>query len=150
MENKVEHALNALQAAGFRLTKQRSVIIKYLVENRMFPTHPTAEAIYEDLKDTPDQISLATVYNTLETLVNTKLVLAIDNKTDGKMHYDWFGTPHYHVICTNCGKIVDANNFSLHELPNLAAQATGYLIGSYQVEVRGICPECQIKLGLKK
>ncbi|MCM0582308.1 transcriptional repressor [Weissella diestrammenae] len=146
-ENKVEAAFAAVKRSGFKLTEQRSIIVRYLVENRMVPTHPTAKAIYHDLQAVSEKISLATVYNTLDMLVNARLVLAIDNKTDGKMHYDWFGIPHYHVICTNCGKIVDADNFPLTELPKLAAEATGYKIGSYQVEVRGICPDCQRRLG---
>ncbi|WP_057755345.1 Fur family transcriptional regulator [Weissella kandleri] len=143
MSRRVEKALEQLRQAGFKLTAQRSTIIKYLVENKMFPKHPTADAIYNDLNAAGCSISRATVYNTLEALVSAHLVLAIDNNMDGKMHYDWFGTPHYHVICTNCGKIVDADNFAMQDLSQLAQAATGFQISSYQVEVRGLCPDCQ-------
>ncbi|MDR3191386.1 MAG: transcriptional repressor [Lactobacillaceae bacterium] len=149
MEAKIQAAFKQLREAGFRLTEQREFIVRYLLKNRIEPTHPTAEMIYTDLKAQHPNVSLATVYNTLELLVQSKLLLAIDNKTDGKRHYDWFGVPHYHVVCTNCGKIVDAFNFETQDLPQLAQAATGYLPSSYHVEVHGVCPECQELLGLK-
>ncbi|MCM0595316.1 transcriptional repressor [Weissella uvarum] len=129
------------------MTPQRKLILDYLINHE---THPTAEMIYQDLQQQDEQISLATVYNTLEMLLGTQLVLAIDSDQDGKRHYDYFGHPHYHAICTNCGRIVDGENFDFSQLPNTAANETGYLITGYEATVKGLCPECQRKLENQK
>lgn len=141
--NEIEHAVEHMREAGYKVTPQRKEILSYLIGHE---THPTAEMIYQDLQAQDKNISLATIYNTIEMLLKTRLVLAIDSETDGKRHYDYFGHPHYHAICTNCGRIVDGTEFDLSNLPNIAANETGYLVKAYEVTVKGLCPECQLKL----
>lgn len=145
LSEEFENALQSMRDAGYKLTPQRKEILAYLMTHE---THPTAEMIYQDLKNQDKSISLATVYNTLELLLKTQLVLAIDSDMDGKRHYDYFGHPHYHAICTNCGRIVDGRNFDLSQLPNIAVNETGFLIKGYEVTVEGLCPICQEKLGI--
>ncbi len=77
---------NMLQRYGLRATTQRMVILDYLMSHK---THPTAEMIHADLQS----ISLATIYNTLEKLVYTGLVIVIDSNDD-KRHFDYYGEPH--------------------------------------------------------
>jgi Fe2+/Zn2+ uptake regulation proteins len=59
-----------LQSHGLKATPQRLIVLEYLIKHQ---THPTAEQIHEDLEN----ISLATVYNTLDKLVDSELVIAI-------------------------------------------------------------------------
>ena len=109
--------------------------------------------IYDDLKDTVANISMATVYNTLKLFVDYNLVIELKNG-DGSTHFDYFGHPHYHVICDNCGKIFDV--FDEHftaitkELTVMTHEKTGYLVTGNNIEVHGICPECQRKLHLNR
>ncbi|KRN33437.1 Fur family transcriptional regulator [Weissella halotolerans] len=143
MVDDYQAALVTLQEAGHKLTAPRKTILHYLVSTDQYPT---ADMIYQDLLKQGHQYSLATIYNTLDILETCQLVLAIDSEQDGKRHYDYFGHPHYHVICVRCGRIADANNFDFSQLPNAASQATGYHIQNYEVMVKGLCPQCQERL----
>ncbi len=148
-ENEYELAIARLRENHVRLTPQRKTILRYLISHH---THPTVEMIYDDLKNEVDNISLATIYNTLKVLVDYKLVIELKTG-DGSAHYDYFGRPHFHVVCDNCGKITDvfADDFTdlNRHLQDIARENSGYLITQSDIEVHGICPDCQYKLGLK-
>lgn len=141
-------ALKRLQAKKVRLTPQRKEILSYLINHH---THPTVEMIYADLKKQDQQISMATVYNTVKLLVDYQLVIELQSKGES-VHYDYFGHPHFHVICDNCGKITDVDSSLFPEicqqLGDVTRKQTNYLVTKYNVEVHGLCPECQAKLGL--
>lgn len=148
-ESEFDRALEQLRSKKVRLTPQRKTILKYLISHH---THPSAEMIYADLKDSVDNISMATVYNTVEMLVDYGLVIQLKTG-DGSVHYDYFGHPHFHVVCDNCGKINDV--FDPHfvtiakELEQLAHDKSGYLVTGNSIEVTGLCPDCQRKLHLR-
>ncbi|MHB9648740.1 Fur family transcriptional regulator [Weissella paramesenteroides] len=124
---------NMLQRYGLRATTQRMVILDYLMSHK---THPTAEMIHADLQS----ISLATIYNTLEKLVDTGLVNVIDSNDD-KRHFDYYGEPHYHIINQKTHEIIDANNFDVKPLLDAARKASGLNISGYHIELYGIDPK---------
>ncbi|WPQ68905.1 Fur family transcriptional regulator [Weissella paramesenteroides] len=124
---------NMLQRYGLRATTQRMVILDYLMSHK---THPTAEMIHADLQS----ISLATIYNTLEKLADTGLVIVIDSNDD-KRHFDYYGEPHYHIINKKTHEIIDANNFDVQPLLDAARKASGLNISGYHIELYGIDPK---------
>lgn len=142
----IEDALDYLRTIGLRITPQRKLILQYLILKR---NHPTAEIIFNDIKQQDSTISLATVYNTLELLVKNNLVIEIA-APDEKQHFDYFAHPHYHVICTNCGKIEDVFDYSFTTVEDDAHQKTGYKISHSLMEIYGLCPDCQILLNIRK
>ena len=95
-------------------------------------THPTAEQIHEDLEN----ISLATVYNTLDKLVDSELVIAINDGS--KRRYDYYGEPHYHVVNKTTGEIMNVDNFDFRPLMEAARKASGLNITGYKVEIYGV------------
>ncbi|MGF1982405.1 Fur family transcriptional regulator [Lactococcus taiwanensis] len=126
----MEQDLKALlQEHGLKATSQRLIVLDYLISHQ---THPTAEQIHEDL----DNISLATVYNTLEKLIESELVIAINDGS--KRRYDYYGDPHYHVVNKTTGEIINVDNFDFRSLIEAARQATGLTITGYKVEIYGI------------
>lgn len=137
---ELDAALKTLQEHGIKKTSQRVSILDYLIQNRI---HPSADTIAQGLA-----MNLTTVYNTLEVLVSIDLVYVIDSIQDGKKHFDYFGHPHYHVVCRNCGKIVDGENIDMHEFPTLAREASHYLIEQSSLEFTGLCEDCQKLFGL--
>ncbi|GKQ42705.1 transcriptional repressor [Companilactobacillus sp. RD055328] len=134
--HEIDLVINKLKSAGNKVTEPRKMIIEYMINHQ---THPTVDMIHSDLNNLP----LSTIYNTLELLVDMNIVIEIDSTNDEKTHYDYFGKPHYHVVCTNCGKITDADNFDFSKLPTAANEATDYHITGMGVEVYGLCPDCQ-------
>ena len=90
-------------------------------------------------------MSLATVYNNLRAFVNEGLVkeLKISGSTS---HYDFIAHDHHHVVCENCGQIEDFNFPEISKIEQAEQTQTGYLIYHTNLEVQGLCPECQLAI----
>lgn len=113
--NKLNTLKEALSTAGLKATQQRLVIYQCLMLSK---NHPTAEDIFERIRPENPSISLGTVYKTLETLVDSKLVQKVP-VSENKMRYDARMDTHSHIYCTNTGEIID---FQDHELEVLLRQ----------------------------
>ena len=133
--SEYEHALQHLHEKHVRLTPQRKLILRYLIDHH---THPSVEMIYADLKKEADNISMATIYNTINLLVEDQLVIELKNG-DGSSHYDYFGHLHYHVVCDNCGLIQDVfdDHFAelTKDLQQITRQKTNFLVSQSDIEV---------------
>ncbi len=133
---------SALQQAGMRLTPQRLAVCKLLVESN---NHPTAAMIYDHLRPQFPSLSLATVYNTLETLVNLGAVNVLGHAGDDHVHYDADMEPHINLACVNCHLIVDIPSEHVRHLNSEISQASGYKLLGARVLYYGLCPDCQQK-----
>lgn len=146
----LKRSLGQLKKQGVRITPQREVILDYLITHH---NHPDVETIRDGIEDKLPNLSVATIYNTLKMLVDNGLVIELPNN-DGGIRYDYFGVPHYHAICENCGKIIDIFDDDYPELVKHVQQTTrektDFLVTGTQLEVTGICPDCQRKLHLAK
>lgn len=137
--------INLLKAKQIQVTPQREAIISYMIDST---AHPTAEMIYAKLSPQFPHMSVATVYNNLRLLVDLNLVEEMSSN-DAATHFDFPIEPHYHAICTNCGKIFDFTYPGVTDVEAVAAKKTGFKVSGHHLEVYGICPECQVKLGMK-
>ncbi|MEK6537921.1 MAG: Fur family transcriptional regulator [Nitrospirota bacterium] len=124
---------------GLRLTPQRIAILKYLDGNT---SHPTADNIYRDLKQTNPTLSFATVYNTMQTLREHGEVMEITIDPLRK-HYDPNTSPHHHVICISCNDIWDVfvDYSDVLKLPSTIAR--GMKTVGVHVDFYGLCKNCQ-------
>ncbi|MGJ8651992.1 MAG: Fur family transcriptional regulator [Opitutaceae bacterium] len=93
----------ALEHSGQRSTKQREHIFSVLLEKR---DHPTADEVYARAKADMPTISLATVYNCLETLVETSLIRQVNFEREPTRYCPNL-TQHAHFYCRESGEIVD-------------------------------------------
>ncbi|MCH5462369.1 transcriptional repressor [Lactobacillus sp. LC28-10] len=138
-------ALDKLREQHVRITPQRKLILDYLMTHE---NHPPVEEIYKELAPQMATLSLATVYNTLNLFVELGIVIEIPNENGG-VRYDFFGRPHYHAICENCGKVTDIYDPNLPQidgmLQNTAKKQSGYSFNACHIELYGLCPECQAK-----
>jgi Fur family peroxide stress response transcriptional regulator len=97
-------ALNqAITTCGLRSTRQRDHIFAVLLEKR---DHPTVDEVYERAKSTMPQISLATVYNCLETLVNCGLVRQVNLEREPSRYCPNLAE-HAHFHCTKTARVYD-------------------------------------------
>lgn len=128
-----------LRDAGVRVTPQRQAIFQFLKETK---SHPRAEDVYEFIRQQFPGISLATVYNTLNLLVEKSLVRQL---TYGDMSSRFDGTTeqHYHLVCDGCGSLVDVNLPVPTDIEAQAAAVTGFQIRTHRLELYGLCPACQ-------
>ena len=133
-----EAKLKFYKSLGLKLTPQRLAILEYLENNR---SHPSAEDIYNALKPYFPSMSFATVYNTLEVLVEKGLVKEI-NIESNKKRFDTFTHPHHHFFCKGCKKIIDIENNQNITIPK---ELKDYELTEFQVIFYGFCPECKNK-----
>ncbi|MCS7200343.1 MAG: transcriptional repressor [Caldimicrobium sp.] len=136
--NELQKRLETYKRLGLKLTPQRLAILEYLENTR---EHPSAEDIYNALKDRFPSMSFATVYNTLEVLIEKGLVkeLSIDSS---KKRFDPFLHSHHHFICKQCGKIFDVErNFDIL----IPEELKEFEVSDFQVVFSGLCPTCKKK-----
>ena len=103
--------------------------------------HPTAEDIYMQLREQGSQISLATVYNNLKTLVEEGVLrkITLDGSPD---RFDRAGQ-HQHLICVHCGKLVDVD---LDDMTDIISAQLGRKILSYELRVQYLCEDCAARM----
>ncbi|WP_425807021.1 Fur family transcriptional regulator [Desulfitobacterium sp. Sab5] len=130
--------LKQLKEKGVRFTPQRQAILEYLLGT---DTHPTAEDIYNHVKAKFPGVSLGTIYNTLNMLKEHGHILELSY---GDMSSRFDGNPvnHYHVVCTECGKVVDYHR-PLISMEDEVSEKTGFRVMGHRMEFYGVCPECQ-------
>ncbi len=111
-------------------------IIKDLVLNS--DGHPTADDIYQKLRSEGRKMTLATVYNNLNSLSRDGEIrcVSFNEKTQ---HYDK-PTRHDHLICRNCGRVMDVH---LEDLTEKFEAECGVTLDSYDLKLIYICPDCQ-------
>ena len=116
-----------LKEVGLKSTSQRLLILESF--NNL--SHPTAEEIYTQVNQTLPGISLGTVYKTLDTLFQNRLITKLQTAS-GCLRYDLNTCLHYHIFCTNTQEIIDfedpelqvilENYFASKQLSNVKIQ----------------------------
>jgi len=132
--------ITSLKEKGYRLTSQRLEIINLLSKET---THPGAMDILNKVRKKAPQISMSTVYYTLDILKKEGLIREIAFY-DKDNRYDVNISNHLNLICRKCGKIEDF----MEELP-VSSQAiekkTGFQPFQMRFEYYGYCKECRRK-----
>lgn len=138
-EQQLEKAIDTLKGSGVRITPQRHAVLDYLLNSEL---HPTADEIYKALEGKFPNMSVATVYNNLRVLKEIGLVREL-TYGDSSSRFDSDTTEHYHIICEECGKIVDFYYPTLNEVESLAEQVTGFDVSHHRMELYGTCEDCK-------
>jgi Fur family peroxide stress response transcriptional regulator len=143
MDTSPESANARLRAAlgptGHRYTEQRAAVYRFLSGTT---THPNADEVFQEVRSQVPGISLATVYKSLETLVNCGLAIKL-TYSDGSARYDARVDPHHHARCVSCGRVMDVpGHLADRELAQLAKGLDGFSVLGYRLEVTGFCAEC--------
>lgn len=129
---------SALEAKGQRYTGQRSAVYRFLRGTR---AHPTADEVFTAVRAEIPDISLATVYKSLEALVGCGLAAKL-TYGDAAARYDARTDQHPHARCTVCGAVVDVEG----SLDAAALAGVGSLgdfeVESYRLELVGRCGAC--------
>jgi Fur family peroxide stress response transcriptional regulator len=127
----------ALEANNQRFTDQRAAVYRFLLGTT---DHPSADEVFTAVRSDIADISLATVYKALETLVSCDLALKL-TYGDASARYDARTDDHLHSRCTACGQVRDVAG----EVPDLRKGITlldGFRVSGYRVEILGLCETC--------
>lgn len=120
-------------------SRQREAILTVL---RSTNTHPTANWVYEKVREIIPNISLGTVYRNLAALSDSGDILSI-TVGDGFEHYDADNSAHVHLHCRSCGEIVDAR--MEQDILADVAKANDFIHETSIYVVYGICNKCNTK-----
>jgi Fur family ferric uptake transcriptional regulator len=129
-----------------RMTPQRRLILDEL---RRCMTHPTAREVYDRVRVRLPRISLATVYRNLDSLSRQGIIRRMELGS-AERRYDGDLDDHYHILCTQCGRIADAPIERLRGLEDTLARASGYTVLGHWIEFKGICPDCRASTGTSR
>ena len=110
---------------------------------RSTKTHPSAEWVFENVRNDVPDISLATVYRNLSLFKDQGLIVSLGT-VKGVERFDGNTEPHVHFICTECGAILDLPEISVPEELNTAvSRSSGGRVDSCQLSFTGLCGECR-------
>ena len=123
------------------VTRQRDRVAAAVLQSS---DHLSVEQIRVLLRDRGEAVGLATIYRTLEILVESGLVRAHDF-AQGFRRYEAMPVEahHEHLVCLRCGGVAEFANERLERMLLLLAEEQGFRHQRHRVEVYGICPACQ-------
>lgn len=124
---------------ALKYSRQRESI-KELLQARK--DHPTADMIYENVRQIYPNISLGTVYRNLSLLVSLGEIIKISTP-EGADRFDARTSPHNHFICQKCHKVMDLEMGNIDYIMKEAGENFSGSIDSYTVHFFGLCEECQ-------
>lgn len=129
----------ACRAHGLPVTVQRRVILETLAAH---DDHPTADAVFEEVRRRLPEVSRTTVYRVLDTLVRLGLAVKICSPGSG-VRFDPRTSRHHHLVCSRCERVIDLDAPALDALalPRTAA----FEISDYSVHFRGTCATCRAR-----
>ncbi len=133
----VEEMVKLFKSKDLKITPQRLGIFKILEGNT---THPSAENIYNKIRQMYPTISFTTVYKTLEVLESLGEILEITIDA-GRKYFDPNTISHHHIICTRCNMIADVND-GLEELKLPKEILDKFTPSSYHITFHGTCKQC--------
>lgn len=141
-DQTIHTASQRLRRAGYRVTQQRLAVYAFLDGNR---SHPTVEDIHAGVKEDFPRMSIATVYKSVESLVDVGLVKPI-HLGHAATRFDATTEDHAHFRCITCNKITDV---PMGEVPAPGNGLDRHEIIGSSVEFYGFCTRCRRhKLGL--
>lgn len=122
-----------------RATKQREAILEILRNNR---SHPTADQIYDTVRQQIPNISKGTVYRNLQVLREGGAISEL-NPNGTLSRYEEKQDKHYHFRCEKCGRVFDLDEPVNTEVDKRVSARTGFKVSYHQMEFRGLCKDCQ-------
>ena len=133
--------IKRFQEKGIKLTNQRIAIYEALAAT---DSHPTADYLYQQVKDKYPMISLNTVYNTLEVLKEIGEISQINS--DVSARFDANMAPHHHLVCIRCRKMEDYVDPELDRLPFKSPRPKEFKVMFHKIEFQGYCKSCQAEM----
>jgi len=136
-----------LRKNGFKITPQRRLVINANINSH---EHLTPAAIYERVHHGHPSIGLVTIYRTIEILEGLGLIC--ETHVGGSCRSYLIRRPsehHHHLICSDCGRVVDFTDCNLDKLESRLTKETRFKINGHLLEFLGQCRECKTRVGVK-
>ncbi|MEE3693608.1 MULTISPECIES: Fur family transcriptional regulator [Campylobacter] len=137
----LERFKRVLRDNGLKYTKQREVLLQTLYNNS---EHFTPEQLYLYIKERHPglNVGIATVYRSLNLLEESGMVTSISFGVQGKK-FELANKPHHdHMICRQCGVIVEFEDQIIEKRQLAIAKEHGFKLTGHIMQLYGVCSEC--------
>jgi Fur family peroxide stress response transcriptional regulator len=138
-KQRLEELQRRCRAQGIPVTLQRRLVLEAVLD---LNCHPTANQVYDFLQVRQANVSRATVYRTLEALVELELISKTGHP-GGVIRYDGRIELHHHLVCLRCDAVIDITDVRLDELPIPDTSAFGFEVKDCRLQLQGICRSCR-------
>jgi Fur family transcriptional regulator, ferric uptake regulator len=133
--------IETLRSRGFRITPQREMIVEAIAHQG---NHINAEEVFTRIQERTHAVNIATVYRTLDLLVEQGLASRI-NLGEGQVAYTTHQHgPHIHLVCRQCGQVIDADQNLLLALSAQLTDEYQFAADLQHISVVGLCNDCQV------
>ena len=145
MKPDSQEMFSRLRDYGLRPTEARRRVLALLTRENL---HLTTEGIMQALHNKGYPLSVATLYQNLNKLVEAGLLVHIKGP-DGLMRFDANLAPHHHLVCRKCGKMVDVKSseetlLKKHPLDfQSGIPLSDWQLEHIKIEFKGTCPDCK-------
>ena len=137
-----EKVKDLLREKGLKVTSQRLMVLNILSAHG--DEHLTVEEIYDLAKEESPEIGLATIYRTVQVLLELHVIEKV-TFDDGFARYELNGEEtgsghrHHHAICTQCGKVYSLETDLLDTLEKQVFESLGFEVTDHEVKLYGLC-----------
>ena len=133
-----------LKKKNLKFTRQREVILKVIYNSS---GHHSPEEILNLVKqEFPNEnIGIATIYRNLAFFEEEGLVESISFGKDGKKYEIGHRHHHDHLVCVECGKIIEFIDDIIEKRQEEVAKEYNFKMVDHIMKIEGICQECQNK-----
>lgn len=143
-----EKVKDLLREKGLKVTSQRLMVLNILSAHG--DEHLTVEEIYDLAKEESPEIGLATIYRTVQVLLELHVIEKV-TFDDGFARYELNGEEtgsghrHHHAICTQCEKVYSLETDLLDTLEKQVFESLGFEVTDHEVKLYGLCSACRRK-----
>ena len=143
-----EKVKDLLREKGLKVTSQRLMVLNILSAHG--DEHLSVEEIYDLAKEESPEIGLATIYRTVQVLLELHVIEKV-TFDDGFARYELNGEEtgsghrHHHAICTQCGKVYSLETDLLDTLEKQVFESLGFEVTDHEVKLYGLCSACRRK-----
>jgi Fur family ferric uptake transcriptional regulator len=137
-DEKLERFREFIRKRSLKSTRQRDDIAGWFFDHK---GHISADRIYREVKRVSPAIGFSSVYRTMKLLCEAGLAQE-RHFGEGEALYENVSAHHDHIVCTECGRIIEFENPQIEALQELAARQFGFVIKSHKLEIYGLCEGC--------
>ncbi|MGB0387733.1 MAG: Fur family transcriptional regulator [Ardenticatenaceae bacterium] len=140
IKKRMDQMVLMLQKNGFRITPPRKAVLQVMAEGHQHLSHGE---ILEQARQKYPNIGRATVYRTVELLLQIGLIHATYLGDANQRFIVPMAGHHHHLVCNNCGDVTDLDECHFGHALFAITRQTGFKIDSHLVELYGTCTSCQ-------
>ena len=131
--------LARLRSEGYRVTPQREMVIQVIAHSGR---HMTAEEVHSEVRERSEAVNIATVYRTLDLLVELGMASRSDLGGGTTVYATSFHGSHVHLVCRQCGSVIEMDAAPFTGLFESIAADHGFVCGPTHFGVSGLCSDC--------